>query len=83
MRYWFLKLKIQHGEYEFYSASLHKTNKEKFDAEAYARDFYGDPDDPDNTDGTYYCNGGELAVQVYTFEEIKKAEYNTLGKFMY
>jgi len=85
MKYWYLNLHIQVGEYEFYSKSVHKTkDNEDFDAEEYAKDFYGGNDDPDdeNYTGTYYFNGGEVAVQVYDCHSITKKAYDTLRNFL-
>ena len=84
MRYWFLTLHIQCGEYEFFSESVHKTEwNDMFDAEAYASGFYGNADpenDPDS--GNYYFNNGEVCVSVYTLKEISKPVYNVLWKFL-
>jgi len=77
-KYWLLVLHIQCGEYEFYSKSLHEG--EKFDAEDYAKDFYGNLSDED--DGTYYFNGGEVAVQVQSCDEICKKVYTYLINFI-
>ena len=88
MKYWFLKLLIRQGEYEFYSMSTHKqqANEKDFDmatfSEAYAADFYGCPDDPDDTGGSYYFDCGNLCVEVYSRQEVTKKEYETLGKFI-
>jgi len=84
MRYWYLKLHIQCGEYEFYSKSVHKTEgKEKFDSEAYAADFYGGADENNDPDsGVYYFNCGEVAVMVDDCKEIKKPAYDILRKYL-
>ena len=84
MRYWYLELHIQCGEYEFYSKGVHRTEgKEKFDAEAYAADFYGNADEDNDPDsGTYYFNCGEVAVCVNEIKEIKKPVYDTLRKYI-
>lgn len=87
MKYWFLKLSIRVGEYEFYSTSLHKqpASDKDFDsevfAEAYAADFYGCPDD-DNEGGSYYFDCGNLCVEVYAMKEITEKEYKVIGKFI-
>ena len=84
MRYWYLELHIQCGEYEFYSKSVKKTpRKEEFDAEEYASDFYGNADpnnDPDS--GTYYFNCGEVAVCVNALREITPKEAKVLEKYL-
>ena len=84
MRYWFLKIGIRNGEYEYSSCSVHKTpKKEEFDAEDYAQDFYGGGSEETYGKGTYYFNGGEVAVEVGNLKEITLKEYNVLNKFVY
>ncbi len=79
----FLALKITNGEYEYYSKSVHqigaKVDKDKF-AEKYAKTFYSGK--ADNQDGTYYFNGGEVAVEVYSVKDVTLREYRTLNKFL-
>jgi hypothetical protein len=83
MRYWYLNIHIQCGEHEFHSQSYQKTKgKEEFDSEDYAKDFYGMADDPDNDDGSYYFDCGNLCVEVYVCKEITKKEYDVLTKIM-
>ena len=78
MKYWFLDLKIQCGEYEFDSKSVHKGKT--FDGEEYAKGFYSD--ECEDVDGTYFFNGGEIAVEVNRCEEITKMQYNVLKEFV-
>lgn len=81
MKYWFLKIHIQNGEYEHDSIGLHQTKGEKeFDAEDYVSEFY--PNKAWDSDGVHYFNGGEIACSVYELKEITKQEYNTLKKFI-
>ena len=81
-RYWFLKIQVTIGEYENNVASIHVTeNGEEFDAEKYAMDEYDGLDDED-TDGMYTFNGGEVGCCVYGIEEITKAEYDVMEKYI-
>jgi hypothetical protein len=83
MRYWFLKLHIQCGEYEFYSKSVQRSRgKSEFDAEEYAKDFYGDEGEETYGKGTYYFNCGEIAVSVYGLHEITAKEYKVMEKYL-
>ena len=83
MRYWFLNIQVRQGEYEFNQKSVHKTPKdEEFDAEEYAKDYYGFADDPDNDDGSYYFNCGNVCVEVYKIQEITQKEYNVLNRYI-
>lgn len=83
MKYWFLKIHIQNGEYEYYSSSLHQTKgKKDFDAEAYVSDFYANADEDNPNDGVYYFNGGEVACCVKDIQEITKKEYDILHRFI-
>lgn len=89
MKYWFLKIGIRSGEYEFNSISIHKTkDKEKFDAEAYAKDFYGNGDGEDGegedtyNSGDYYFDCGCIACWVENIKEITLKEYNALNKLI-
>lgn len=82
-KFLYLVLKITNGEYEYYSKSVHQVNpkidKEKF-SEKYAKTFYSGK--AENNDGTYYFNGGEVAVEVYKIEEVTFQEYLVLNKFL-
>jgi len=90
MKYWFLKIGIRNGEYEFNSISVHKTpKKEEFDSDDYVRGFYGGGDAEDgmsedtyNT-GDYYFHGGCIACWVQNIKEITLKEYNVLSKLVY
>jgi hypothetical protein len=84
MRYWFLRMHIQNGEYEHSSLSLHKTEgEEKFDEDAYAKDFYGDGDGEDTYgNGTYYFNDGCIACYPSILQEITAREYEVLDKYL-
>lgn len=79
----FLTVKIQNGEYEYYSSSLHKIGESKDKnqfAEKHAKTFYSNFSHED--DGTYYFNAGEVATQLYEVKEITENEYNVLSKFI-
>ena len=86
MEYWFLSLKINNGEYEFYSRSVHerKADDQKFAdyAEEYAYEFYDGCEDEPGC-GIYHFNCGEMAVQVYNVQKITEEEYEVLNKFLY
>ena len=84
MKYWFIEVKIVCGEYEFRSQSVHMTTSaETFDADKYVSDFYGDADDPDDTDGgSYYFDGGNLACSYSSCREISEADYTVLKRYM-
>ena len=79
----FLNLKIQNGEYEYNSKSVHTVNEgvinENF-AQSYASIFY---DKPAHRDGdVHYFHGGEVAVKVYEVKDISEEEFNVLSKFL-
>ena len=81
--YFFLRLKIKCGEYEFYSEGVHAvpkgTNIINF-SETYAKEFYSTEVEED--DEMYYFNGGEVAVQISFRESISRQEYKVLSKFL-
>lgn len=83
LKYIYVELKIQNGEYEYYSKSVQQIPVEMdvddF-ADNHARDFYGRFSYSDGD--THYFNGGEVAVRGYNAKEITKAEYKTLQKFI-
>lgn len=93
LKYIFVEMKIQNGEYQYNSKSIHIIPEvtgfisdgkcmdviERF-ADNLARDFYGNFSHADKD--TYYFNGGEVAVRNYSAQEITKAEYDTLKNFM-
>jgi len=79
MRYWYLDLKVQCGEYDFHCKSTHSQENE-FDAEEYASDFYGMADDECNGYYTFDC--GAVGVEVYEIKEITKTEYKVLKKYI-
>ena len=83
MKYWYVNIGIQVGELEFSSKSVHKTTakEEDFDGDAYAKDFYGFPDDPDNNDGSYYFDCGNQCVELYECKEITKQDYIVLSRY--
>jgi len=82
MKYWYLELSIQNGEYEHSSLSVHKTRAgaPDFDAEAYANDFYAEGEDLGN--GHYSFDCGCVIVYVNQCREIDKSEYKVLSLFI-
>ena len=83
MTYIFLSLKIRHGEYEFYSPSVHEfEDKRDVNAfsDAYAEHYYNGPSEYE--DGGYYFNGGEVHVSVYQAQYIDEDDYEVLNKFI-
>lgn len=78
MKYWFLRLEIRNGEYEYNSVSVHQA--EQFDCEACAANFYCEAGVKDGD--IYYFHGGCVAVKVIRCEEITKKEYETLSRFI-
>ena len=82
MRYWFLKLEIQSGEYCVSTASVHKTKgKIPFDANDYAQEYWGEGEETYG-DKTYYFDDGCVACSVYDCTEITVAEYNVMYKHL-
>jgi len=76
-------LRIQNGEYQYYSKSVHEISVEedndKFSND-YAKDFYSNFSHSDND--THYFNGGEVAVEDKGTTEITKEEFKVLTKFL-
>jgi len=82
MRYWFVKLEIQSGEYSVTTSSAHSTRgTEEFDAEDYAKNYWNEGEDTYN-DGTYYFDCGCVACKVYDCFEITKQEHKVLVKYL-
>jgi hypothetical protein len=82
MKYWYLDLKIIHGEVEIHSKTAHKTTafEGDFDANDYAQDYY-DGGESDGFGGfNFSC--GEINVSVYKCEEITIREYDVLSRFL-
>ena len=82
-KYIVLNLKIQNGEYEYSSKTIHEipeeVNIDEF-TEEYASEFYSKFSHEDS--GTYYFNGGEVAVRVRGYSVITKQEYKILLKYI-
>ena len=82
MRYWFLKMEIQSGDYTVDTSSVHKTPKqEEFDGNAYAQDFWNDGEETYG-DGIYYFDCGCIACSVIRLTEITKKEYDIMRKHL-
>jgi hypothetical protein len=88
MTYLLLCLKIQSGEYEFDSKSLHalegsltRAEKDAF-GDDYASGFYDDEEVEKDGDA-YYFNGGEVAVTPKWYKEISESEYALLKGLLY
>ena len=79
MRYFFLKMKIDCGLYEFYQVSLHKCRGEFNYNCNYIRRFYPNAD-KELEDGVYSHNGGEVRWMAHTVTELTKAEYEVMSK---
>lgn len=78
-KYWLLTVQVTNGEYESLIRSAHEG---AFNAEEYVKDFYANPDEVEEGSETYYFNGGEIACQIYSFQEIPKQDYDILKKYI-
>lgn len=80
----FINLKIQNGDYEYHSKTVHELTegitKEEY-AEDFASGFYGGDVEREHN-GTCYFHGGEVAVKVCSVDDITEKEYNVLNKFL-
>jgi hypothetical protein len=80
----FIQLKIQNGEYEYQSKTVHEIEGDSSDvkefAENYPKEFYGGEVEKDGD--VFYFSGGEVACKLYVFEEITKEEYDILNNFL-
>lgn len=83
--YIFLVLHERNGEYEYYHKSLHelpdsrKMTMKKY-AEDYLKGFYGGH--AAKEDAGYYFNGGEVYVEIDSYQMIGEAEYNVLRRYL-
>ncbi len=78
-----LHLEIRNGEYEYNSKTVHEIgNRKNADAfgRNYAKEFYSNFSYADGD--TFYFNGGEVAVTSQSANEITKAEYDILNKYL-
>ena len=86
-RYMYLVLHERNGEYEYYHRSVHeltdsrKTTMKKL-AEDYLREFYW-TSKATKADGGYYFHGGEVYVQISTYQMINETEYDVLRKYLW
>ena len=83
VKFIFLTLDIQNGEYEHHSNSVHILSKdqdtEQFTSE-YASQFYGGGSEPNDEYFEFF--GGSIAVSVGDYKEVTEEEYNVLSKFI-
>lgn len=81
----YLILKERNGEYEYLYKSVHKlpnakqTTMENF-SRKYAKSFYGG--NAEKTDDGFYFHNGEVCVEIYSYQEIHKAEYEVLNRYL-
>lgn len=84
-KYLLLRLEERNGDYEYIHRSVHRlqdgrnTTAEQT-AKNYAKKFYGGKADPE--DGGYYFNGGEVFVEVYSWDLICEEDFNVLAKYL-
>jgi hypothetical protein len=77
MKYYLGSLNITLGEYEVDTAIRFSANgNPRLKIHDIAEDFYGNCYCED--DGTYYFNGGEVAVEVGCFEEVSKEVFDSI-----
>ena len=80
MRYWCLKLRVNHGEADYRSFSIHKTNDEiPFVFDAYMKSLSPDGGGSDD-EGYYMYNNGEVCCSVVNYYELTKDEYEFMEK---
>jgi alanyl-tRNA synthetase len=77
MKSFLVKLKIRHGEQEFYSHAILNTRTPNTAAEKIAKNFYGDGSGQKGDDG-YYFNDGTLHVSVHAVRDLTKAQKDAL-----
>lgn len=85
MRYFFIQLKIQNGEYQYYSQAVTFSKNKQHTAEGIADEkastFY-EGCNPDEEDGGYYFYAGEVHVKVSLAKEISKEHYDILNQYL-
>lgn len=83
MKYLFITLTIQNGEYEYNEKVLHITRCEniQFAAHKYAASFYGGVPERDGVWWYYY--GGEVGVRMDKVVELTKEEYDFLDNLFH
>jgi len=75
MKNFLVRLKIKHGEYEFYSNVIIGTRTPATDSDKLAKTFYG----KGQKDGDgYYFNGGELFVSPMSVRQLTKMQARIL-----
>lgn len=81
MKYVFLTLAIQHGEFEFTSRSVHVTDQEveKY-ADSVAKEFYFTPSTKVDDGYTFWLQ--DVFVRVEEAKEISKEHYETLKHYL-
>ena len=83
-RFYLYNIKIQNGEYEHNSRSVHALPKDADAneyAEEYVSDFYHTNAEKDGD--WYYFNGGEIAAKMLSVTEITENEYYVFRKFSF
>ena len=83
MKYLFVSLHIQNGDYEYFSNSVHALNSRrnlKKYAENYPKDFYAGK--PEKDGENYLFNAGEVAVRLNDSKEIRKEDFEVLSRFI-
>ncbi len=84
-KYLLLRLEERNGEYEYSHRSIHrlpdnrKATTDRY-AKNYAKEFYGGKADPQ--DGGYYFIGGEVFVDVNSWDFISEEGFNLLNKYL-
>jgi alanyl-tRNA synthetase len=77
MKSFLVKLKIRHGELEFFSHAVLNTRTPIRESERIAKNFYGDGSGQKGDNG-YYFNDGTLHVSVHAVRELTKTQKNAL-----
>lgn len=83
MKYLFIKLTVQNGEYNGEEKVLHVTKCDniQFVAHRYAAKFYGGVPERDSVWWCYY--GGEVAVRMDNVVELTKEQYDYLDNLFH
>ena len=82
MRYWFLDIGVRQGDQETRNKAVEQSmRKEEFDSDEYVREWYGQEGDK-LKDGQYSFDDGCIIISLYACNELTRAEYNVLKKFL-
>lgn len=96
MKYIFVTLQINHGEREFSSMGVHAIEDDDVDMNVWAdhlakMEYANVAEDEDEEDevgqpgfrpGSYFFDGGEIAVRVSGVREIPKIHYDILSQYI-